>query len=115
MYELPDALNNKFFFYLNILPVAQDFFIYCLFLSGLMCLVWSIIKILTFKTKNHTTLNHLLQAEKSQRINYYNNKQSSMKTKEIDLYFNDLLGTKEEETISYTALEELANLKEEIV
>lgn len=114
MYELPDALNNKFFFYLNILPIVQDFATYCLFVTGAMCLVWSVIKILTFQVEDNAGENRIIQVEKCQRIKFYNERHSSLKTAGVDMYFNDFLNTSEN-MLNHSTFEELANLKEDTV
>lgn len=120
MHGLPDSLNTRFFFYLNILPAVQDIAIYGSFLAGVLFLVWSVCKILTYRPKDiesAAATNQWLETEiQRKRMAYFNERRPSLKTKEMDVYFNALLQpTQEEETIERAALEELANLKEEIV
>ncbi|XP_014213867.1 protein peste-like, partial [Copidosoma floridanum] len=123
MHEMPLLLHARFLFYLNILPCLQDIITYGSFLAGVVCLVWSIIKILTYKPKDLGVSNQLLvEAELQQRkhMSYFNERWPSVKaSKDIDVYFNALLTTKEEEpeepTIDPAALQELANLREDIV
>ncbi|XP_016838425.1 scavenger receptor class B member 1 isoform X4 [Nasonia vitripennis] len=118
MHELPNNLNNKFFLYLNVLPAMQEVAIYGLFLAGAISLVWSVVKILTYKPKSSGITSQWLDADmQRKRLNYLNERRPSLKAKEMDVYFNALLTTKEEEIepIEPSALEELPNLKEDIV
>lgn len=115
MHGLPSDLNTKFLFYLKILPVGQEVLIYCFFLAGATCLVWSVIKILTQKPKIVTQ--QWLEAEmQRKRLDYLNERRPSFKAaKEMDVYLSTLLPSKEGETIEPETLAQLANVKEETV
>jgi hypothetical protein len=116
MYELPDYLNTKFFFYLNILPIVQEIAIYGLFLSGTICLIWGVMKILSYRPESVGVTSPWLEAEMHRkRMQYLNDKTISKPNKEMDMYFNSLLSTKDEELIEPAALQELVNLKEAVV
>ncbi|XP_058803925.1 scavenger receptor class B member 1-like isoform X2 [Phymastichus coffea] len=119
MHGLPDNLNTRFFLYLNILPAMQEIAIYGFFLAGVVFLVWSVTKIMTYRPKDiegAATTNQWLEAEIARkRMAYLNERRPSLKTKETGVYFNALLQPTEEELIDKAALKEIANLKEDIV
>ncbi|KAJ8688588.1 hypothetical protein QAD02_024383 [Eretmocerus hayati] len=120
MHDLPPSLYYRFFFYLNVLPTVQELGIYCLFLGGGICLIWSVWKILTYKpTSDPSATSQLIEAERRKRLNEYFNsaasdRRPSLRSKEMDVYFNSLLSTKEEEaaTIDPALLEAIPDLKE---
>ncbi|XP_024936691.1 scavenger receptor class B member 1 isoform X2 [Cephus cinctus] len=115
MYELPENMNNRFLLYLNVLPVVQTVATYALFLSGAVFLVWSVIKILLHEPKGAKAPAQWFEAEmQRKRLSFLNERRASIKTKEMDTYFNSLLNPKEDNLTSVT-LEDLQCLKKEIV
>ncbi|XP_066602738.1 scavenger receptor class B member 1-like isoform X2 [Prorops nasuta] len=115
MHELPESMNNRFLLYLNVLPIVQEVIMYVLFLFGATFLVWSVAKILLHQPKGSTSPGQWFEAEmQRKRLSFLNERRASVKTKELDTYYNSLLSPTEEEQRSMP-LEELPYLKEEVV
>lgn len=83
MYELPKNMHIRFWFYLNFLPVAEKVMMYLLLLSGVVLLVWSIVRILSHQTKKSSS--EWLEMEKKRR-KAQTDKQIESKAKEMDVY-----------------------------
>ncbi|CAB0031494.1 unnamed protein product [Trichogramma brassicae] len=137
MHELPDSLNNRFYLYLTALPVMQDVAIYCLFLGGAICLIWSVLKILLYKPKADTEMtSQWLESElQRKRLSFLHERRTSVKiSKEADCFYNSLLteGSQTEKSqqqqqqqqqfqqedptiIDPALLQELSRLREDIV
>lgn len=113
MYELPDQVNNRFKLYLNILPVAQDVAIYFSFIGGAIALLWSIVKILLHQPKGPTGLQWSETEMQKQRLHFFNEKEPTAKSKEMEVYYNSLLSTQTEEMTS-VAIEDLPIIKENV-
>ncbi|XP_032672792.1 scavenger receptor class B member 1-like isoform X2 [Odontomachus brunneus] len=90
MYEIPDALNIRFLFYLVICPIMQDVIIYLFFLSGMVLLVWSIVKILTYQ-KKRSSVNWMEKEMSRRRQRAQNDKQTDQISREIDTYSSLLI------------------------
>ncbi|XP_011348650.1 scavenger receptor class B member 1 isoform X2 [Ooceraea biroi] len=85
MYELPYSLNMRFWFYLSVLPVAEEVTTYLLFLFGAVLLIWSVVKILSYQVKESPT--DWLETEMERRRHRAkNDKLTGWKEKEMDTY-----------------------------
>lgn len=115
MYELPDDMNNRFIFYLNVLPIVQEAGIYLAFFTGAICLIWSVVMILLYQPKGSQQQGQWFENEmQRKRLNFLNERQASFnKNKEMDTYYNSLLSP--EEPLTSIKLEDLPDLKEEVV
>ncbi|XP_034935416.1 scavenger receptor class B member 1-like isoform X2 [Chelonus insularis] len=115
MYELPEALNNKFILYINVLPVVQEVAVYALFLGGIIFLTWSVVKILLYQPKTSSSRStQWFETElQKKRLNFFNDKRSSFRGKPMDTYYNSLLEPKEEMT-PMTAMDN-SEFKEDLV
>ncbi|XP_047363879.1 scavenger receptor class B member 1-like isoform X2 [Vespa velutina] len=102
MYELPANRNSLFYLYLNILPVLQEIIKYLMFIIGSILFIWSIVKILLYRKL-------LLK----KRLQFFNNRRSSMKIKETESYYSALLNHSEHKFTS-DILENLSTMKNEI-
>ena len=107
MYELPEQMNNRFFLYLNVLPLVQNVAIYLLFLAGGVFLVWSVVKILLYKPNKNANNPQWLETEmQRKRLSFLNERRNSMKIKEMDVYYNNLLSP-EEDNLTSVAIDDL--------
>ena len=114
MYELPQSMNTKFRLYLNILPIAQDVAIYSLFVGGAILLLCSIGKILLYQPKGTTSNSQWCEAEmQRQRLSFLNEKEPTIKMKEMDVYYNSLLSPQNEDA-TFIGIEDLPGYKEEM-
>lgn len=83
MYELPIHLNIRFWLYLNFVPIAEKVIMYLLFLSGILLLVWSIMRLLSHQMKKSSS--EWLEMERKRRKIETDN-QIDPKAKDIDVY-----------------------------
>lgn len=90
MYEIPDTLNMRFWFYVSVMPVVQDAMIYLFFLSGVVLLVWSIVKILVYQGKT-SSMNWLEKEMLRRRQRAQEDKQTDQISREIDTYSSLLI------------------------
>ncbi|XP_063987988.1 scavenger receptor class B member 1-like isoform X1 [Diachasmimorpha longicaudata] len=106
MYELPEFMNNRFFLYLNVLPVFQDVACYALFLGGAIFLIFSIVKILLYRPKGalHTPAQWFETELQRKRLHFLNDNRHSFRARQMDTYYNSLLEPREEMT-PMTAIE----------
>lgn len=111
MYELPDAVNNKFKLYLNYLPMVQDVGIYLSFIGGSIVLLWSIVKILLHQPKRG--MQWCETEMQKQRLHILSDKESGAKSKEMEVYYNSLLSAQTEEMTSI-AIEDMPIIKEDV-
>ncbi|XP_076389176.1 scavenger receptor class B member 1 isoform X2 [Megachile rotundata] len=100
MYELPQSMNNRFWMYLNLLPVLQYVAIYSLFIVGSILIVISIHKILVFQMKGSSTPQQWLGSGIQNNKFFNNNRRMSCKIKEMDIYYSSLLQPNEASPIS---------------
>ncbi|XP_020280180.1 scavenger receptor class B member 1-like isoform X2 [Pseudomyrmex gracilis] len=85
MYELPASMNLRFWFYLNFLPIAEEVSTYLLFLSGVILLVWSVVKLLSSHVKgSQMEWKETEMKRKQQRAQQ--DKSADRKAKEADAY-----------------------------
>ncbi|XP_053971681.1 scavenger receptor class B member 1-like isoform X1 [Hylaeus volcanicus] len=114
MYELPSAMNYRFWLYLNVLPVLQDVFIYGLIIVGIIFTIISAHKIL-LQSKGSTVSRQWRETEiKNQTLQFLNNRRRSCQTNESDTYYKSLLKSKSSNAVSDMPTE-FSNLKEDIV
>ncbi|XP_043477908.1 scavenger receptor class B member 1-like isoform X1 [Leptopilina heterotoma] len=113
MYELPEAVNNKFKLYLNYLPFVQDIGVYLSFIGGSFVLIWSIVRILLHQPKRPTGMAWSETEMQKQRLHFPSEKDPSAKSKEMEVYYNSLLSAQTEEMTSI-AIEDLPIIKEDI-
>lgn len=112
MSELPESMNNRFFLYLSVLPVVQHVAIYLFFASGAVFLIWSVVKILLYKPRKFDSGGQWLEQEMNKkRLSFLNERRNSLRTKEMDVYFNSLLNP-DGEILSSVNLDDL---KEDVV
>lgn len=115
MKELPAAKNTVFFLYLTVLPVFQEVVIYMMFILGVIFLIWSIVKILRYRPRGSVENGEWLEEEmQKKRLQFLNDRKSSIKTKDIERYFNSLLTHQDEEIVT-VILDELPASKNEIL
>ncbi|XP_043272835.1 scavenger receptor class B member 1-like isoform X2 [Venturia canescens] len=100
MYELPENMNNRFWLYLNVLPVVQDVACGASFLGGLIFLVWSVTKILLYSPKGSNkqrSSGKWFDTEvQRKRLSFLNEKRGSVKSKMMDTYYSSLLDSKDD-------------------
>lgn len=98
MYELPESMNNRFWLYLNVLPVVQNVACGALFLGGAIFLVWSVVKILLYNPKGKPRSSGKWFDAESQkkRLSFLNEKRGSVKSKMMDTYYSSLLDSKDD-------------------
>ncbi|EFN87706.1 Scavenger receptor class B member 1 [Harpegnathos saltator] len=82
MYGLPDSLNTRFLLYLNVLPTMEIVMMYLLFFSGVMFLIWSIVKILSHQEKRSSI--YWLEKKMAIRARTQNDRQADLKSREMD-------------------------------
>lgn len=100
MYELPESMNNRFWMYLNFLPVLQYVAIYSLFIVGSIFIVLTIHKILVFQMKGSTTPQQWLGSGIQNNKFFNNSRRMSCKIKEMDIYYSSLLQPNDASPIS---------------
>lgn len=81
MYELPKYINIRFWFYLVVIPIAEKVLIYLLFLSGMLLLVWNIVRILSHQTKKSSWVEMERKRRKTDT-----DKQIDPKAKDMEVY-----------------------------
>ncbi|KAK2588439.1 hypothetical protein KPH14_004435 [Odynerus spinipes] len=116
MYELPPEKNALFFLYLNILPVLQEVVTYVMFLLGSIFLVWSVVKILLYRPKGLTENGEWFEEEmQKKRLKFLNDRRSSVKTNDMERYFNTLLSRPDEREAMSVISDDLSMLKDEVL
>ncbi|XP_031841613.1 scavenger receptor class B member 1 isoform X2 [Nomia melanderi] len=110
LYELPTAMNIRFWFYLNCLPVFTTLMTYTFVIAGVAGIIVSIYKIVLCQTKGSLLPNQISDI-KNHNLQFIANRRLSCKMNEID---NTLLVSKDGNGMSDVTTE-LLNLKEEIV
>lgn len=90
MYELPTAMHMRFWFYLNFLPILEEMVLYLAFLSGVMLLVWCVIRILSYQT-NESPEEGLEREIKIRRKRAQKDECINQKGKETDAYSSLLI------------------------
>jgi hypothetical protein len=100
MSKLPDDLNNRFFLYLNVLPVVEKVVMGLLFLTGAMFLLGSMSRILLLnwdlqKKSTNMDFSHG-NSQELKRIHIKNmkcreNRSTSDKAKEAEAFYSSLL------------------------
>lgn len=114
MYELPANRNSMFYLYLNILPVLQEIAIYVTFIVGSIFLIWSVVKILLYRPKESTIYDEWFEDEmQKKRLQFFNDRRSSMRVKETESYYSTLLSRSEDKPM-FDKLEDLSTMKNEI-
>ncbi|KAL2751404.1 scavenger receptor class B member 1-like isoform X1 [Vespula maculifrons] len=114
MYELPANRNSLFYLYLNVLPVLQEISIYLMFIMGSIFLIWSIVKILLYRPKESNIYDEWFEEEmQKKRLQFLNDRRSSVKVKEAECYYSTLLSHSKDETTS-NILEDLSTTRNEI-
>lgn len=91
MYELPSAMNTRFWLYLNVLPVVQEVLTYLFFLAGAVLLVWSVVKILFYQTKGSSGIWLETEVERRMQRAQHDRHADDWRTKEMDTYSSLLI------------------------
>ncbi|XP_070154253.1 scavenger receptor class B member 1 isoform X2 [Polyergus mexicanus] len=90
MYELPTAIYLRFWFYLNFLPILEEMVLYLAFLSGVILLVWCIIRILSYQA-NKSPKEELEMEKEMRRKRAQKDECINEKAKEMDVYSSLLI------------------------
>ncbi|EFN65311.1 Scavenger receptor class B member 1 [Camponotus floridanus] len=90
MYDLPTKMRLRFWFYLNALPIMEEVALYLMFLSGVMLLVWCVIRIVSYQA-NRSPEKGLERETKIRRKRAEKDKGVDQKTREADAYSSLLI------------------------
>lgn len=90
MYELPTEMRLRFWFYLNALPIMEEVALYLMFLSGVILLVWCVIRIVSYQV-NRSPEEGLEIETKMRRKRAEKDKGVDQKTREADAYSSLLI------------------------
>lgn len=90
MYELPTPMYVRFWFYINALPIIEEIALYLTFISGMILLVWCIIKI--SNQINRSPEERLQRELKMRQKRAEQDKDVDQKTREMDAYSSLILG-----------------------
>lgn len=118
MYSLPDFLAARMKLYLNVMPTVETVAMYSLLILGTLFIGLSISRL--FKMKSHWTkqnrigttwLDEEVRCETNRRSSKFAERRESVKSKELEVYYNSLITPLNEDMTFQDFLE----LKEEVV
>ncbi|CAL1682380.1 unnamed protein product [Lasius platythorax] len=89
MHELPTSMHIRFWFYLNVLVTMEELVMYLLFLSGVMLLVWCVVRILSYQANGSPEEG--LEGELTMRRKQAQDKCIDKKAREMDAYSSLLI------------------------
>lgn len=90
MHELPTEMRLRFWFYLNALPIMEEVALYLMFLSGVILLVWCVIRIVSYQA-NRSPEERLEIETKMRRKRAEKDKGVDQKIREADAYSSLLI------------------------
>lgn len=90
MYELPTAMQLRFWFYINFMPIFEEMVLYLAFLFGMILLVWCIIRILSYQA-NESPEEGLEMEKEMRRKRAQKDECINEKAKEMDVYTSLLM------------------------
>lgn len=90
MYELPFVMHLRFWFYINVLPVMEQVALYLMLLSGVILLVWCVIRIISYQA-NKLPEEGVEREVKMRQKRAKKDKGVDQKTGEIDAYSSLLI------------------------
>lgn len=90
MYELPTAMQLRFWFYINFMPILEEMVLYLAFLFGMILLVWCIIRILSYQA-NESPEEGLEMEKEMRRKRAQKDECINEKAKEMDVYSSLLM------------------------
>ncbi|GAB1862091.1 Scavenger receptor class B member 1-like isoform X2 [Camponotus japonicus] len=90
MHELPTEMRLRFWFYLNALPIMEEVALYLMFLSGVILLIWCVIRIVSYQA-NRSPEEGLEIETKMRRKRAEKDKGVDQKTREADAYSSLLI------------------------
>lgn len=85
-----------------------------MFIMGSIFLIWSIVKILLYRPKESNIYDEWFEEEmQKKRLQFLNDRRSSVKVKDAEYYYSTLLSHSKDETTS-NILEDLSTTRNEI-
>lgn len=90
MYELPSWMLIRFWFYINIMITIEELVMYLLFSSGVMLLIWCVVRIISYQT-NESPEEGIEKEIKIRQNRIEKDKCIGKKVREMDAYSSLLI------------------------